>query len=118
MLYASAGAPPGGRRKAEPDWTAVHRELRRPGVTLMLLWEEYRASEQVVIDEVPLTAPLRIAAIPLVRLVDVGGRVVVRGAASKKLTGIKKSLVQRTRRVNLRLDSQVVWPSGEPGVRW
>jgi transposase len=45
MLYASAGAPQGGRRKAEPDWTAVHRELRRPGVTLMLLWEEYRTSE-------------------------------------------------------------------------
>jgi transposase len=45
MLYASAGAAQGGRRKAEPDWTPVHRELRRPGVTLMLLWEEYRASE-------------------------------------------------------------------------
>ena len=28
--------------KPEPDWTHVHRELRRPGVTLMLLWEEYR----------------------------------------------------------------------------
>ncbi|WP_093036279.1 IS21 family transposase [Thiocapsa roseopersicina] len=27
-----------------PDWAAVHRELRRPGVTLMLLWEEYRAA--------------------------------------------------------------------------
>jgi transposase len=26
-----------------PDWTVVHQELRRPGVTLMLLWEEYRA---------------------------------------------------------------------------
>ena len=45
MLYASAGAPQGWRRKVEPDWTHVHRELRRPGVTLMLLWEEYRASE-------------------------------------------------------------------------
>ena len=45
MLYASAGALQGLRRKAEPDWTHVHRELRRPGVTLMLLWEEYRASE-------------------------------------------------------------------------
>jgi transposase len=27
-----------------PDWTWVHRELRRPDVTLALLWEEYRAS--------------------------------------------------------------------------
>jgi transposase len=45
MLYASAGAPQGLRRRVEPDWTRVHRELRRPGVTLMLLWEEYRACE-------------------------------------------------------------------------
>jgi transposase len=26
-----------------PDWAWVHRELRRPSVTLALLWEEYRA---------------------------------------------------------------------------
>lgn len=26
-----------------PDWGVVHRELRRPGVTLWLLWEEYKA---------------------------------------------------------------------------
>jgi transposase len=26
-----------------PDWTAVHRELKRRSVTLLLLWEEYRA---------------------------------------------------------------------------
>jgi transposase len=44
-LYAGSGAQPGCRRKSEPDWTHVHRELRRPGVTLMLLWEEYRAAE-------------------------------------------------------------------------
>lgn len=25
-----------------PDWTAVHRELRKKGVTLQLLWQEYR----------------------------------------------------------------------------
>ena len=25
-----------------PDWSAVHRELKRPGVTLQLLWHEYR----------------------------------------------------------------------------
>ena len=35
-------AQQGSRRKTEPDWTHVHHELRRPGVTLMLLWEEYR----------------------------------------------------------------------------
>lgn len=27
-----------------PDWPTVHRELRRPNVTLALLWEEYRDS--------------------------------------------------------------------------
>ena len=42
MLYAGPGSQRGMRRKAEPDWTHVHHELRRPGVTLMLLWEEYR----------------------------------------------------------------------------
>src|SRR5438067_9560535 len=42
-LYASAGRPQGSRGRAEPDWTHVHRELRRPGVTRMLLWEEYGA---------------------------------------------------------------------------
>ena len=27
----------------QPDWAHVHAELRRKGVTLALLWEEYRA---------------------------------------------------------------------------
>jgi transposase len=38
--------PPIGPAKdsrPQPDWAAMHRELRRPGVTLQLLWEEYRA---------------------------------------------------------------------------
>ena len=25
------------------DWAHIHSELRRKGVTLMLLWEEYRS---------------------------------------------------------------------------
>lgn len=29
--------------RPRPDWGEVHRELRRPDVTLALLWEEYRA---------------------------------------------------------------------------
>ena len=29
-------------RRPVPDWAVVHRELRRPNVTLALLWEEYR----------------------------------------------------------------------------
>jgi transposase len=38
--------PVGGASRlveAQPDWPAIHRELKRPGVTLSLLWEEYRA---------------------------------------------------------------------------
>src|SRR5207247_10094098 len=31
---------------AVPDFAQVHRELRRKGVTLQLLWEEYRAQAQ------------------------------------------------------------------------
>jgi transposase len=34
--------PSKDRQFAEPDWAAVHRELKRPGVTLALLWDEYR----------------------------------------------------------------------------
>src|SRR5262245_35991059 len=30
-------------RRPQPDWAAIHCELRRPGVTLQLLWEEHRA---------------------------------------------------------------------------
>jgi transposase len=30
--------------RPQPDWAAVHRKLRRPGVTLQLLWEEHRAA--------------------------------------------------------------------------
>ena len=29
-------------RRPVPDWAVVHREVRRPNVTLALLWEEYR----------------------------------------------------------------------------
>src|SRR4029077_6032906 len=30
-------------RRPQPDWAAIHRELRRPGGTLQLVWEEPRA---------------------------------------------------------------------------
>jgi transposase len=30
-------------QRPQPDVAAIHRELRRPGVTLFLLWEEYKA---------------------------------------------------------------------------
>lgn len=34
----------GKDRRSRPDWSMIHRELRRPGVTLQLLWEEYRGA--------------------------------------------------------------------------
>jgi transposase len=33
-----------GRARDEPDWAALDAELRRKGVTLMLLWQEYKAN--------------------------------------------------------------------------
>src|SRR3954452_20860563 len=44
MLFASTGTKPGCRRKSEPDWAHVHRELRRPGVTLALFGGESGAA--------------------------------------------------------------------------
>lgn len=42
MLFPrTAGDVRGGY--AQPDWAYIHAELRRKGVTLALLWEEYRA---------------------------------------------------------------------------
>ena len=32
-------------RRPQPDWRTIHRELRRKGVTLQLLWEEHRAAQ-------------------------------------------------------------------------
>ena len=29
-------------QRPQPDWAALHRDLWRPGVTPLLLWEEYR----------------------------------------------------------------------------
>ena len=41
-LFGRAGVETGQRRRVEPDWAALARELKRPGVTMMILWEEYR----------------------------------------------------------------------------
>jgi transposase len=40
-LYGAAGSKQGHRRHAEPDWAAIHRELKRKHVTLSILWDEY-----------------------------------------------------------------------------
>ncbi len=47
QLEALLFPPPSGApadQRPMPDWAWMHRELRRPDVTLALLWEEYRAS--------------------------------------------------------------------------
>jgi len=41
-LFGRAGVAVGQRRRIEPEWAALARELKRPGVTMMILWEEYR----------------------------------------------------------------------------
>ncbi len=43
LLFPPPSAVPADRRPP-PDWPALHRELRKSGVTLSLLWEEYRAA--------------------------------------------------------------------------
>lgn len=40
LLYPPSA--PSKTQRPEPDWASVHRELRRKGVTLDLLWQEYK----------------------------------------------------------------------------
>jgi transposase len=42
LLFPGASFFPVPERP-EPDWATVHQELRHPGVTLFLVWQEYRA---------------------------------------------------------------------------
>lgn len=41
-LFATSYQKPLAKRPL-PDWSQVHRELKRKGVTLLLLWQEYKA---------------------------------------------------------------------------
>lgn len=43
-LFARAGVKQGQRRHPEPDWPVLVMEMRKPAVTLQILWEEYRAA--------------------------------------------------------------------------
>ena len=36
---------PASALRPQPDWPRIHAELRKPGVTLLLLWEEYRGGQ-------------------------------------------------------------------------
>lgn len=42
-LYANRRSKRGHRRLPEPDWPAIHRELKRKHVTLLIVWDEYIA---------------------------------------------------------------------------
>ena len=44
-LFSRTGVKQGVRRRVEPDWPSMVREMRRPGVNLVILWEEYSAKE-------------------------------------------------------------------------
>jgi transposase len=41
LLFPGPSSKAGARRYPEPDWAALVREMKRPGVTLAILWEEY-----------------------------------------------------------------------------
>ena len=41
----AAPAKPTARGHLAPDWRQVHQELKRKGVTLKLLWEEYQQTK-------------------------------------------------------------------------
>ncbi len=43
-LFPPPPAVPSEQRPL-PDWPAIHAELRRPGVTLALLWQEYKTGQ-------------------------------------------------------------------------
>jgi len=40
-------AVPRSSRQLEPDYARIHQELKRPGVTLQLLWEEYQRGNEL-----------------------------------------------------------------------
>jgi transposase len=42
LLFSSTPRAPSSERPV-PDWSEIHTELKRKGVTLALLWEEYKA---------------------------------------------------------------------------
>ena len=42
-LFPPASFKRGVRRFTEPDWASLVQEMRRPGMNLMILWEEYQA---------------------------------------------------------------------------
>jgi transposase len=44
LLFPAPHSRPGARRYVEPDWSALVREMKRPGVNLSVLFEEYQGA--------------------------------------------------------------------------
>jgi len=44
VVFQRVGRP--SRDLREPDWPKMAAEMKRKGVTLLLLWEEYRAAQR------------------------------------------------------------------------
>ena len=44
LLFPPPPTAETARARPQPDWTLVDKEMRRKGVTMALLWEEYRAA--------------------------------------------------------------------------
>ena len=44
-LFTPPGVAAAEPVRQQPDWVGIHAEMRRAGVTLLLLWEEYRAGQ-------------------------------------------------------------------------
>lgn len=44
LLYQDSTDSPAAEPRPQPEWSLLHRELRRKGVTRFLLWQEYRAT--------------------------------------------------------------------------
>ena len=71
QLFTAVGTKQGHRRRDEPDWAAVHRELKRKHVTLLILWDEYVAANpggysysRYVAARLMLRSPRETAAFP------------------------------------------------------
>ena len=73
QLCTGAGKKQGHRCRAEPDWAAVHRELKRKHVTLQILWDEYIEQQPVVPSRVVWKWPERVVS-GVVRLAAVRRR--------------------------------------------
>jgi transposase len=70
--FAPAGYNP-PRSKPLPDFGHVHAELRRRGVTLVLLWEEYRAAHAFGVAEINVARFGRPSSATLRRLMTLPG---------------------------------------------